>query len=118
MPTRLATVAMLLFLCSSAAANQPGDEFADWFRSLKEPGTDGMIDGPTACCSPARDCQTIDYETDAAGRYWINAEGEGIQVPSDKILQRTDNPTGRAVACLRYHNGHPAVRCFIRAPEG
>jgi hypothetical protein len=40
-----------------------------------------------------------------------------IEVPPDKILQRTDNPTGRAVACLRHFNGHPVVRCFVRPPE-
>jgi hypothetical protein len=69
-----------------------------------------------SCCSPERDCQTTNYETDGA-RYWIKAEGERIEVPSDKILQRTDNPTGRAVACLRHFNGHPVVHCFVRAPE-
>jgi hypothetical protein len=58
-----------------------------------------------------------DYETDANGRYWIITEGEHIQVPPDKILQRTDNPTGRAVACLRHYDGHPVVRCFLRGPE-
>jgi hypothetical protein len=111
------TIAVLLFLCSGTSAHPPEAEFADWFRTLKEPGTEGMMDS-TSCCSPARDCQMTDYETDADGRYWITAEGERIQVPSDKILQRTDNPTGRAVACLRHYNGHPVVRCFIRAPEG
>jgi hypothetical protein len=111
-------IAMLLFLCYGTAAHPPEAEFADWFRSLKEPGTEGMIDSSTSCCSPTRDCQMTDYETDADGRYWIAAADERIQVPFDKILQRTDNPTGRAVACLRYYNGHPVVRCFIRAPEG
>jgi hypothetical protein len=109
---------MLLFFCSSAAAHSPWDEFAEWYRSLKEPGTEGMMDRPTACCSPERDCQTTDYKTDADGRYWITAGGERVPVPSDKILQRTDNPTGRAVVCLHYLNGHPIVRCFVRPPEG
>ena len=112
------TVAVLLFSCFSAAAHPSGDEFAEWYRSLKEPGTEGMMDRPTACCSPERDCQTTDYETDGAGRYWITTDGERIQVPPNKILQRTDNPTGRAAACLHYYNGHPLVRCFVRPPEG
>jgi hypothetical protein len=110
--------AMLLFLCSGAAAHPPWAEFADWFRTLKEPGTDAMMDGSISCCTPSRDCHMTDYETDAEGRYWIIAEGERIQVPSEKMLQRTDNPTGRAVACLRYLDGHPIVRCFVRPPEG
>jgi hypothetical protein len=111
-------IASLLFLCTGAAAHPPEAEFADWFRSLKEPGTEGMTGSGVSCCSPASDCQITDYETDAAGRYWITAEGERIQVPPDKILQRADNPTGRGVACLRHDNGHPAVRCFVRASEG
>jgi hypothetical protein len=71
-----------------------------------------------SCCSPTSDCQMIDYETDADGRYWIIAEGKRIQVPPDKILQRADNPTGRGVACLHRYDGHPVVRCFVRASEG
>jgi hypothetical protein len=78
----------------------------------------GCISVGVSCCSPASDCQITEYETDAGGRYWITAEGERIQVPPDKILQRADNPTGRGVACLRHDNGHPVVRCFVRASEG
>ena len=111
-------IATLFFLCSGAPAHPPEAEFADWFRSLKEPGTEGATNSGVSCCSLASDCQIADYETDAGGRYWITAEGERIQVPPDKILQRADNPTGRGVACLRHDNGHPAVRCFVRASEG
>jgi len=111
-------IATVLLLCAGAAAHPPEAEFADWFRSLKEPGTEGTTGSGISCCSPASDCQTTDYETDAEGRYWITAEGERIQVPPDKILQRADNPTGRGVACLRHYDGHPVVRCFVRASEG
>jgi hypothetical protein len=111
-------VVTVLFLFSGAAAHPPEAEFADWFHSLKEPGTEGTAGSGVSCCSPASDCQITDYETDAEGRYWITAEGERIQVPPDKILQRADNPTGRGVACLRHDNGHPVVRCFVRASEG
>jgi|SRR6516165_3449363 hypothetical protein len=118
MPRRLAIIVPLVCFSSGAAAHPPEAEFADWFRSLKEPGTEKGSGDSMPCCSPARDCQTTDYETDAEGRYWITVEDERIQVPPDKVLQRTDNPTGRGVACLRHHNGHPVVRCFVRAPEG
>lgn len=111
-------IALLLFLCTGVAAHPPGAEFGDWFGSLKEPGAEGTVGGSASCCSPASDCQLTDYETDADGRYWITAEGERIQVPPGKILQRTDNPTGRGVACLRHYDGHPVVRCFVRASEG
>ena len=113
-----ALTGVVVLLSSASSAHQPGDEFADWFRSLKVPGIERPLNPVEAfCCSPERDCQTTDYETDAAGLYWIKAEGERIQVPPDKILQRTDNPTGRAVACLRHFKGHPIVRCFVRPPE-
>ena len=110
-------IATLLFLGAGAAAHPPEAEFGDWFHSLKEPGTEGMPGGSVPCCSPERDCQITDYETDADGRYWITADGERVEVPPDKILQRADNPTGRGVACLRHSNGHPVVRCFVRAFE-
>src|SRR5689334_12584743 len=36
-------VATLLFLCTGAVAHPPEAEFGDWFRSLKEPGTEGTV---------------------------------------------------------------------------
>jgi hypothetical protein len=116
----LAIVAMLLIWCTSLGAHQPGDEFADWYQSLRVPGLDPVkLLNPVEswCCSPDRDCRTVDYQTDAAGSYWIVADGERVQIPPDKILERTDNPTGRAVACWSYYIGHPHVRCFVRPPE-
>ena len=116
----LAITATLLVWCTSLGAHQPGDEFADWYHSLRVPGLDPVkLLNPIEswCCSPDRDCKTVDYQTDAAGSYWIVADGERVQIPPDKILQRTDNPTGRAVACWNYYNGHPHVRCFVRPPE-
>ena len=41
MPRRFVIIASLLFLCTGAVAHPPEAEFADWFRSLKEPGTGG-----------------------------------------------------------------------------
>jgi len=117
MRASFAVFATMLLLSIGSAAHPPGAEFADWFGSLKEPGTEGKM-GSTSCCSPEKDCQMTDYETDADGRYWITAEGERIQVPPGKILQRADNPTGRGIACLRHYDGHPVVRCFVRASEG
>jgi hypothetical protein len=118
MPLPFVIIAALLFLYTNVAAHPPEAEFADWFRSLKEPGTEGTPGGGVSCCSLASDCQTTDYETDADCRYWITAEGERIQVPPDKILRHADNPTGRGVACLRHYDGDPLVRCFVRASEG
>ena len=117
-PRCFAIIVLLLFFSLGAAAHPPEAEFADWFRSLKEPGTESGLGNSAPCCSPERDCQTTDYEMDAKGGYWITVEGERIQVPPNKVLQRTDNPTGHGVACLLHIDGHPVVRCFVRAPEG
>src|SRR5215470_8044429 len=111
----LFAVVTLVFLCSGTAAHPPWAEFADWFRSLKEPGTEGKLGAIPSCCSPERDCQMTDYETDAAGHYWITTAGERIEVPLEKILQRTDNPTGRAVACFAITTG---IRSYAALSEG
>src|SRR5215831_4722114 len=93
----LLVAALLLLSGGGVAAHPPEAEFADWFRSLKEPGTEGTAGSGVSCCSPSSDCQITDYETDAEGRYWITAEGERIQVPPNKILQRTDRSEERRV---------------------
>jgi hypothetical protein len=41
-------------------------------------------------------------------------EGEWRSVPDHLILNRADNPTGRAVACWTKQSG---ILCFVRAPE-
>jgi hypothetical protein len=41
-------------------------------------------------------------------------EGEWRRVPEHLILNRADNPTGRAVACWTKQTG---ILCFVRAPE-
>ena len=113
-----AMISTVFLLSSGSTAHQPGEEFAGWFQSLKVPGIERPRNPADAfCCSPERDCQTTDSEVDASGHYWIKAEGERIQVPTDKILHHIDNPTGRAVACLRHFNGHPIVHCFVRPSE-
>ena len=48
------------------------------------------------------------------GRYEALIEGEWRPVPDDHILNRADNPTGRAVACWTPQAG---VICFVRAPD-
>jgi hypothetical protein len=57
MPHPFVIMAALLFLCTGAAAHPPDAEFADWFRSLTEPGTEGTPGREVSCCSPASDCQ-------------------------------------------------------------
>lgn len=44
-PRRSVIIATLFFVAAGAAAHEPEAEFADWFRSLKELGTEGAISG-------------------------------------------------------------------------
>ena len=41
-------------------------------------------------------------------------DGHWLVVPSEKILQRADNPTGHAVVCWTPTLG---IMCFVRAAE-
>jgi hypothetical protein len=100
---------MLVGLAASAIAQPPPNanpKLAPWFRSLLQPGTN------LSCCSIA-DCRTTDYRIEhnhyeaLIGKRWLD-------VPPDKILQRTDNPTGRAVVCWTPQLG---IMCFVRATE-
>ena len=45
---------------------------------------------------------------------WRDFEGEWRRVPDHLILNRSDNPTGRAIACWTPQVG---ILCFVRAPE-
>ena len=77
-----------------ATANPPPDadmSLAPWFQGLHQPGT-GML-----CCSIA-DCHPTDFRTNGS-HYEALIEGRWLAIPPDKILDRTDNPTGRAVVC-------------------
>jgi len=77
---------------------------APWFRSLLQPGTS------ISCCSIS-DCRATDYRVE--GDHYEALIGEKwFVVPPDKILQRTDNPTGRAVVCWTPQRG---IVCFVRA---
>ncbi len=104
----LISAAMLLLAGTATAAPPPNADPAlgPWFRSLIEPGT-GI-----SCCS-ITDCRATDYRI--KGDHYEALIGEAwFAVPPDKILQRTDNPTGRAVVCWTPQRG---IVCFVRATE-
>jgi hypothetical protein len=79
---------------------------APWFQGLRQPST-GM-----SCCSMA-DCRQTDFRT-KDGHYEALIKGEWRTVPPETILQRIDNPTGRAVVCYTPELG---IMCFVRGPE-
>ena len=106
--TRLLLTAALL-LSAAADAAPPADAdpaLAPWFRSLLIPGTS------ISCCS-VTDCRATEYRI-AADHYEALIGERWLVVPADKILQRTDNPTGHAVVCWTPQRG---ILCFVRATE-
>jgi hypothetical protein len=111
--TGLARLAIALTLMAGAAipaiaAPPPNANpaLAPWFRSLVQPGT-GL-----SCCSIS-DCRQTEYRI-IQDHYEALHGKDWLIVPPDKILRRTDNPTGHAILCWTPQQG---VICFIRAPE-
>ena len=106
---RLVLIAVgLLFVAPADAEPPPNADpaLAPWFRSLLQPGTS------VSCCSIS-DCRATEYRIE--GDHYEALIGEKwLVVPADKILQRTDNPTGHAVVCWTPQRG---IVCFIRATE-
>ena len=101
--------ALALLLSAAAGAQPPADAdpaLGPWFRSLLVPGTS------ISCCS-VTDCRATEYRIEA-DHYEALIGGTWRVVPSDKILQRTDNPTGHAVVCWTPQRG---ILCFVRATE-
>jgi hypothetical protein len=106
---RHAALAAALLLAASASAAPPQNAdpaLAPWFRSLLQPGT------TISCCALA-DCRPTEYRI-KADHYEALVGGNWLAVPPDKILQRTDNPTGRAIVCWTPQRG---IMCFVRATE-
>jgi hypothetical protein len=102
-------LAPLLLFAASADADPPPNAdpaLAPWFRSLLQPGTS------ISCCSIS-DCRATEYRIED-DHYEALIGEKWLAVPPDKILQRTDNPTGRAVVCWTPQRG---IVCFIRATE-
>ena len=102
-------LAAVMLLAGTAMADPPPNAdpaLAPWFRSLVQPGTS------ISCCSVS-DCRATEYRIE--GDHYEALIGERwFVVPPDRILQRTDNPIGRAVVCWTPQRG---IVCFVRATE-
>ena len=105
---RLALVAALLFTSVAQAAPPPDADppLAPWFRDLREPDTG------RSCCSIS-DCRPTEART-RGDHYEVLIEGQWLAVPPDKVLNRSDNPTGRPIVCWTRTLG---IMCFVRGPE-
>ena len=97
----------------AAPPDSPDPALAPWFESLKQPGTGA------SCCSIA-DCRTVEFRQDRDG-YEVLIDGRWkmsipfwLRVPPNRIIDRTDNPTNRAVLCFTPEAG---ILCFVRPAE-
>ena len=100
----------MLLIASRAHAAPPPDAdpaLAPWFRGLQAPDTG------RSCCSVA-DCRPTEVRT-RSDHYEVLIGYQWLTVPSEKILNRSDNPTGRAVVCWTPAFG---IMCFVHGPEG
>lgn len=105
------SILVISYLWSVAIAGAAPPDKADlglatWFRSLKAPNG-------TACCTVA-DCRRATDRLTKKG-YEVLIGGQWIAVPWERVLRRTDNPTGEAVVCRQ--PGTMLILCFVRPPE-
>jgi hypothetical protein len=107
----VATVGVLaLCLAQSVLAAPPVDadpKLAPWFEDLVQPKTHAP------CCSIA-DCRPV-ISRQQEGHYEAQIDGVWRTIPDSIILNRTDNPTGHAIACWTPNTG--VILCFVPPPE-
>jgi hypothetical protein len=109
-PAALAALTVATLLAATPLQAAPPENadpaLAPWFQSLRQPET-GI-----SCCSIA-DCRPTEYRTvDDGYEVWVN--NQWLPVPPRTILQRADNPVGRAVVCWTPQRG---IMCFVRGTE-
>jgi hypothetical protein len=101
-----AALASLPVTATAAPPPNADMSLAPWFNSLQQPRT-GI-----SCCSIA-DCRRTDSRL-AGDHYEALIDGQWRPVPPEAVVERTDNPTGRAVVCYTPARG---IMCFIKAPD-
>jgi hypothetical protein len=104
----LIATSYLPFVLTPGIAKPPqtlNPEFGVWFRGLKAPNG-------TGCCSEA-DCRQVESRLTQGG-YEVMIRSRWIPVPWERVLRRTDNPTGRAIVC---YTPDDLILCFVRPPD-
>lgn len=102
------SAAAIFVVIGASVARPPPDPDARshaWFESLIDPDT--MI----PCCGEA-DCWIVDARV-AVDHHEALVRGVWLAVPDDKIVHRSDNPTGQAVLCWSPNFG---IMCFVPGP--
>ena len=103
-----------------ALAHPDDDQDAEWYQSLKRPDLGGSCcTGPHAIvpdCLPVESRQTADgfYEAYIDRRFPGQDVPGWVRVPPQKVLQKSANPVGRAVACWMPSIG---ILCFVRPAD-
>jgi hypothetical protein len=101
---------LVLCLAPPAQAAPPPDadpSLAPWFNDLEQPTTHAP------CCSLA-DCRPV-MSRQNAGHYEAMIDGTWRAIPDSVVLNRTDNPTGHAIACWTPQTG--IILCFVPPPQ-
>ena len=90
----------------AAPSDNPDPALTPWYSNLRQPWTN------TLRCSVA-DCRPTEARTNCDD-YEAFVGGKWRTVPPDKVLRRSDNPTGHAVVCWTPMAG---VMCFVCGPD-
>lgn len=100
-------VAVSLLVTAAKAKPPPAVDpsLGRWFQSLEDPET------TLSCCDEA-DCRPVDARV-ARDHHEVLVGGVWTRVPEQKVLHRTDNPTGGAVLCWNKALG---IMCFVPGP--
>lgn len=106
----LAALIILCFAPVVASLASPPDNadpsLSVWFQSLTAPNG-------TGCCELA-DCRRTEFRITAES-YEAKIEDIWVSVPWERVLRRTDNPTGQAVVCYLPHT--QTILCFVRPSD-
>ncbi len=109
--TRIAMMLVMALAASQVQARPPENAdpaLAPWFESLQ--AEDGG-----RCCSMA-DCRPVEYRIDGEdyealiGNQFEVEPPRWTVVPAARILKKTENPVGRAIACWTPYTG---ILCFV-----
>lgn len=114
---RLSVVMLLALIPTAALAHDASEQFADWYKSLRQTPSGGD------CCGMA-DCRVRQVRAGPSPDvpYEVLNNGQWLPVPRKIISPRSDNPTGDFVSCVHeqhWKNGlpDPEVLCFVRRTD-
>lgn len=109
LPVSRLLVLATIGIAAPALAHPPPNadtKLAPSFESLRQPKSG-------ASWRSIADCRPADYKM-SGNHYEVKLRTEWVEVPTETILHRLDNPTGRGVVCWTPIVG---ITCFVPGPE-